>query len=1171
MNFLTNLLGIFGGGFNSIFGLVTSTMKEGFQAAIRFHKEGIAFARDMGMSAKQAQAYTDVLIQRTQVLANKYGVSAEAILQVQRNLSEATGKQLMLNDAQAEGFVQINKLVGAQTTSKFTEEIMNGMGGQIDTVQGAISKVYATAAKQGLNAKKLTDKVAQNLSMANRLSFRDGVNGLTRMAAYAEKVGMNMSSVETAAGQFLELDKAIENAAQMQMLGGSAAANFGNPLTAAYEANYDPEAFAKRMSDSLGSYATFDATKGVSSINGMNMDFVRNIAKTMGISVDEASKMAKKQAEVRYKENTLGGTLDRVAGGDEARRNYILNNAQVTNNGQDLEIHGKNINEITEKEWEDMMHFEGMTDKEIMAEQAQTLTSIDEHISGAADSVVAAFAKGIDKYLPGIGKQIQGLGNFFQGFAEQWGADTGKVVGKAMHWLSENGETIANVASSILTGITKLISLAAEYTKTAIGIFLGWKFGKWLLSGSMSGMGGGIGGAAKGALGGMKKVGSALVGGSKVAKVGGALLGAGLGAFNAISSYRSYKDKKKELGEQLKSGAISQAEYNSQVNEARQEKNASVGEGVGTAIGAVAGAAIAGPLGAAIGGWLGGEGGKLIGKHWDEIENFAKGAWETTKNFAKGVWDSIKNLASGVWESTKSIAKSVWDTIPLESQAVISKAWDIAAGAAKGYWEVMKGVAIGAWDVIKGVAVGIWDVVKGVAVGTWDVVKGAALGAWSVIKGSVLGVWEVIKGAGLGIWEVVKGLWNGLWDVINAPFKAIGDIVSGIWNGFGQIFDGNILDGIMTIFGGIGSGIWDIVSAPFIALGDIFGGLGKGILKFASGVISGIGEFVKGIWRGIGRFVSGIWDGIKEVASGIWNGIGEVASGVWNGIADVASGVWNAIGDVASGIWTGIGEFANGIWNGFLDLGGGAWGAIKEKAGEIWSGIGDIASKVWNGIGDIASTIWHGIGDVANTVWEGIKGFAKSAWDGIANIGATVWYGFLKVLNKIPGVNFDIPEEYRANGGIVGNGYASGGVVPGTSYSGDKIITGLNSGEMVLNKTQQANLFGLANQPQVKSKPVVGENAEYIYKPNSTETSNVNGNTITVKDFNINLSGTLRLDGGNTSKNIDMNALLNDYQFMNALKEMIKTSINNDMNGGRFMNDLATLRGQVSSSSIIGR
>ena len=94
---------------------------------------------------------------------------------------------------------------------------------------------------------------------------------------------------------------------------------------------------------------------------------------------------------------------------------------------------------------------------------------------------------------------------------------------------------------------------------------------------------------------------------------------------------------------------------------------------------------------------------------------------------------------------------------------------------------------------------------------------------------------------------------------------------------------------------------------------------------------------------------------------------------------------------------------------------------------------------------------------------------------------------------------------------------------------------------------------------------------EYIYIPNRNETSNINGNTITVKDFNINLTGTLKLDGGNNSKNIDVNALLNDYHFINNLKELIKTSINNDMNGGRFMNDLATMRGHASSSSIIGR
>ena len=42
--------------------------------------------------------------------------------------------------------------------------------------------------------------------------------------------------------------------------------------------------------------------------------------------------------------------------------------------------------------------------------------------------------------------------------------------------------------------------------------------------------------------------------------------------------------------------------------------------------------------------------------------------------------------------------------------------------------------------------------------------------------------------------------------------------------------------------------------------------------------------------------------------------------------------------------------------------------------------------------------------------------------------------------------------------------FATGGIVPGTSYSGDKLIARVNSGEMILNRSQQANLYRMANE-----------------------------------------------------------------------------------------------------------
>ena len=46
---------------------------------------------------------------------------------------------------------------------------------------------------------------------------------------------------------------------------------------------------------------------------------------------------------------------------------------------------------------------------------------------------------------------------------------------------------------------------------------------------------------------------------------------------------------------------------------------------------------------------------------------------------------------------------------------------------------------------------------------------------------------------------------------------------------------------------------------------------------------------------------------------------------------------------------------------------------------------------------------------------------------------------------------------------IQGQKFANGGIVGGSSFTGDRVSAQVNSGEMILNKTQQANLFKLAN------------------------------------------------------------------------------------------------------------
>lgn len=861
-NLIVSAISTVGGGVGGVLTQLTNLLKNAFTAATKFHEEGITFARGMGMTAREAQAYTKVLTERTEKLASVYGVTAEKVKELQRNISVATSKQLMLNDAQAEHFLQINKLVGSDVTNKFTEEMMNGMGAQADAVTGAVSKAYATAAKSGLNAQKVTEKIANNLNMANKLSFRTGINGLTRMAMQAEKIGMSLSTVESVANNFMEIDSAIEHSAMLNMLGGAAGIFGGNPLDMAYEANNDPEALQRRIDSMLGGLASFDSVKGIASMNGLNMDFARNIAKALGMNPDEAVRVAKRKAEVGYKEKNINfGAYGNLS---EEQKNYLINTSQVKNgkvlhtyiddNGKAQQIDlskGEGSKDLIEK----LTKFAGMSDEEIMRQQAMTLTSINEKLAGFAESIQALFAKFLNGLFPRMVKDIDGFGNFVKQKLYPVAENVGKAVRQIIDFVRQYKDPIKSIA----TFAFKALEFMTKYWQLSLGVWGILKaFKLFKLFGGNSLSFGGTGGAARSAarsaargLGSLFTKGKNLVTSrgfwdvllgrqhknaagrwvnskgrfisnnlakvGKFAKVGGAVVGAGIGIYNAVNAQEDYADKLMELHRQRKSGAISQAEFDRQHNAARNQKNENVGEGVGTAIGSIAGMFF-GPIGSMIGGILGSYIGKYLGRYWTTITGYAKKAWDTLASY------------------------------------------------------------------------------------------------------------------------------------LRAPFKAFENF------------------------------------------------------------------------------------GFK---------------------------------------------------------------------------VGDL---------------------------------------------------IIKGLSHLPLIGKYFRTEKHANGGIVGG---NGGT--------DSTPAMLTPGEIVLSDTMQKNLVSILQAPSVKSKAVVGEKPEYVYKPNGSQTSNVNGNTITVKDFNINLTGTLRLDGGNSSKNIDVNELLKDQAFITALKNVIKTSINQDINGGRYMNDLATMGGFPSQTSIYAK
>lgn len=474
-------------GIDTLMSLFTGTMKSAWGAVTQYQEQGVEFSRRLGLNLKESQAYTNVLIDRASALGAKYGIAADKVFELQKNLSEATGRAAMLNNQDAEKLVQINKLVGSDTTDEFTKTIVNNLGGQIHSVEGAVSKAYATAAKSGLDAAKFSEKIAQNLSLANKLSFRNGVDGITKMTVLSEKLGFNLQSVAAAAENFMEIDKAIENSAKLQMLGGAAGAYGSNPLTMAYEANYDPEAFTERMTKTLGGLASFDAKTGMASVNGMNRDFVKNIAQTMGIRMDEAMSIAKKQAEVKYKESQFMPQLSSY--GDEFKdfltnRSYVGKDGKlkITDaSGKERTVGGNGSDAITEGELKQMQQFTGMSDEEIMQQQALTLTNINEQIEGIKTSLSGEGARALTPALNNLQstlraitpniinafkplfKSIGDITTWLSGFIsdkKDWLKNIIDAIGSAGNWASNSLTTVGSIFAGALglKGLTKFFS-----------------------------------------------------------------------------------------------------------------------------------------------------------------------------------------------------------------------------------------------------------------------------------------------------------------------------------------------------------------------------------------------------------------------------------------------------------------------------------------------------------------------------------------------------------------------------------------------------------------------------------------------------------------------------------------------------------------------------------------
>lgn len=171
---------------------------------------------------------------------------------------------------------------------------MNYFNQTIENSTDMIHDMFIQANKAGVSNRKFAKDLQQNLKLAQKYTFKGGVEGLMKMSIWAQKTRFNMQSLETIVDKILDggIEGVIKSSAQLQVLGGDFAIN-SDPLGMMYDAMADPEALGKRYNKMLEGMGSFNKKTGQVEINGPDVLRLKAYAQATGISYEDAVNQVK--------------------------------------------------------------------------------------------------------------------------------------------------------------------------------------------------------------------------------------------------------------------------------------------------------------------------------------------------------------------------------------------------------------------------------------------------------------------------------------------------------------------------------------------------------------------------------------------------------------------------------------------------------------------------------------------------------------------------------------------------------------------------------------------------------------------------------------------------------------------------------------------------------------
>jgi len=361
-------------------------------------------AVNIGLMGKQQEAFRKT-VYKSAIATQKLGMDASSVAETYGSYAETVGRLIPLTEKSALAMTKMamGTALGKEGAAEMAAN-MEVFGMSIESTASYVEDVANMSEKMGVNSGKVLKSLSQNMRKAQTVRFKGGVEGMAKMAAKAAKIRFDMSAALGFAQDLWEPEKAIETAANLQMMGG-AFAKMGDPIRLMFLGRNDPATLMNELADAAASVVK-NMGDGTYDIPAMELQKLKQIAEATGQDFQALVETAKTSARQKDIERMLSPKI-----GKEGKE-FISSIAEYSKEkgGFVVSVDGevKKVSELTQEQISAMITADESLKER--AKAAQDTMSLFKNFFNSFKNLAFSFLSGVEKTLRKPLERLMGTG-----------------------------------------------------------------------------------------------------------------------------------------------------------------------------------------------------------------------------------------------------------------------------------------------------------------------------------------------------------------------------------------------------------------------------------------------------------------------------------------------------------------------------------------------------------------------------------------------------------------------------------------------------------------------------------------------------------------------------------------------------------------------------------------